>query len=630
MEKTPKPYGTWSSPISEEMLAGSLNLIDVQWADDGETLVWAERHDGFTSLMVRRPGQAPRRLNDSINIRGGCGYGGGEFALRGDSVVFAADDGRLYAAHLDTGLPRPITPPWGAVASPAISHDGEWVAFVHSHQDVDRIGLVDIGGTHWPTIAAQGADFYMQPTFQPDDRRLLWVAWDHPAMPWMATRVEAAHLSLDDGTPSVGDTQILYGADDPRDIARQQPLFSPTGTHLAHLSDQSGRWQVIVEDLSTGQTTALSDPLRDVGGPAWIQGLRYYAWEPSGDSVLAISSDLGASRIDRLPLNGAHEPTGLFNDYTHLSQLSLAPSGHVACLAESSLCPPRVVSATAGKTHIERFSSSERLGPDDLAVVKPVSWSTGTAGPIETVHGLYYPPTNATQRGTGRPPALVMIHGGPTSQRTQRFEARNQYFASRGFAVLDVNYRGSTGYGRQYMEALFGQWGVVDVEDAVGGARFLVDEGLAAKDQLVIMGGSAGGYTVLQTLTTHPGVFKAGVCLYGISDLFALQMGTHKFEAHYNDTLIGILPEDAETFRARSPIFRAEAIQDRLAIYHGAKDRVVPPDQAEAIADSLRRRGVDLLHHVYEDEGHGWRRTDTIKHFHRSLLDFLQRHVIFG
>lgn len=632
MTKMKRQFGLWDSPLSPEMLARSARLSGVQWAGDGETLVWLESVDGRGVLMVRRPGQAPRAINDRLSVRGGVGYGGGAFCVHGQAVYFSAKDGRLYRCELERGLPKAITPEWGAVASPAVSPDGKWVAYVHRHEEVDRIAVVDSEGASWPTVAAEGADFYMQPAWDSEGDRLFWVQWDHPHMPWNATTIASAQVGFEQGVALVGDSEVVVEASN---VAHQQPTASPNGEHLAYLSDASGHWDVVLRSSDgIDAITSKGSDRREYATPAWIQGLRHYQWSADGESILAISSREGIARLDRITIDGAVEPAGLFEDYTSIEQVSVSSKGHVAAVVASSSIPPRIVSAAPdGVEVVEVFGSSERLSGDELATVKPVCWplESGPSEPtVDEVHGLYYPPTNPRFEADGKPPALVMIHGGPTSQRTARWEPRNQFFASRGWAVLDVNYRGSTGYGRDYMEALFGKWGVADVEDAVAGAKFLAEEGLADADQIVIMGGSAGGYTVLQSLVTHPGVFRAGVCLYGISDLFALQMGTHKFEERYNDTLIGPLPEAAEKYRQRSPINFADAIEDAVALYHGAKDKVVPADQAELIARSLQRRGVPHLHHVYEEEGHGWRQEDTIIHFHQSVLEFLTRHVIYG
>lgn len=628
MAKQKRQYGLWESSLSAEMVAQSAGISDVQWAGDGETLVWLQRRDGRGVLMVAHPGGAPRPINDRLSVRGGVGYGGGEFRVFDDRVFFAADDGRLYRAELDCGIPEPITPEWGSVASPAVSPDGEHVAYVHHHSDVDRIAVVDAEGQKWPSIACEGADFYMHPAFSPDGNELVWVEWDHPNMPWNGSLVCTATVERSQGGLVVGSPKTIAGADD---VACHQPAYSPDGTYLSYLTDESGHWQLVLRNRKTDEESTISAEGVEYGGPAWVQGQQFYGWRGDSEGVVAIASKEGVKQVDRLGVDGERVELDAVDDYTAFGQISVSPTGRCAAICSSSSIPARIVEfSDGGDARVRVHSSSERLYDEELADVRPVSWPSGDDGPIETVYGLYYPPTNPCFEADGKPPAIVMIHGGPTSQRVATWEPSNQYFATRGWAVLDVNYRGSTGYGREYMEALFGEWGVLDVDDAIGGAEFLAGEGLADGDRIAVMGGSAGGYTVLQALVTHPGAFKAGVAKYGISNLFELQRGTHKFESHYNDTMVGELPEASEEYRERSPLFSADAIEDAVALFHGSEDEVVPPNQSEMIAESLARRGVPHLHHVYEGEGHGWRRSDTVVDFHERALEFLVEQVVFA
>ncbi len=605
--------------MSVEMLGGASRFLEVKWGDNGEALVWLERSDGQGRLWVRRGREGARPLTDGISVGGEVGYGGGGFDVQGMDMVYCSE-GRLHRLNLERGLSRAITPAFGSVASPAISADGQWVAFVHRYEGRDRVAVVDIEGNRWPVIAGEGADFYMQPSWSPEGDELYWACWDHPAMPWNEARIERARWE-GDGAGSVEGVAGEAGDE----VARQQPLVSPDGQRLAYLSDGSGHWQVVVRHLESGQEERWSKEGDEYGGPAWIQGLRYMEWQDS-TTLVAVARRHGEGRVERLSEGGEPREVAGFGTYGLIEQISVNGAGEIAALAQGSTTPPRVVVAGQEGSMPMAYSSSERLGKGDLSTAEPVSWEVDG----QEVYGLYYAPTKDLFGDGSAPPALVMVHGGPTSQREAGWEARNQYFATRGWAVLDVNYRGSTGYGRAYMEALFGQWGVVDVADVVGGARYLADEGLADGSRIAIMGGSAGGYTVLQSLATHPGVFRAGVSLYGISNLFELSAGTHKFEAYYNDTLIGPLPESAERFRERSPLFSAERISDPVAIYHGAKDKVVPIDQAEAIVGSLKSRGVPHEFHVYDEEGHGWRREETVIHFHESVLEFLTRQVVYA
>ena len=399
---------------------------------------------------------------------------------------------------------------------------------------------------------------------------------------------------------------------------------------LAFLTDETGWLEIYIHDLETGETRKLSDAGCDHGHPLWIQGMRTMRWAGDGESIYALRNVAGIFSLWSYPLDGSEprEVSG-FEHYTSLDQVDVSSRGRVAALASSSTIPPRVVCTESnGELRVVRRASAEQVAPENLSEMKPVSW---TAEDGTTVFGNYYPPANPNYEApSGKPPAIIMIHGGPTAQSTAKWSPRNQFFATRGYAVLDVNYRGSTGYGRDYMASLLGQWGVLDVEDAVGGAKFLAEAGLADPDRVVIMGGSAGGYTVLHSLVKAPGVFAAGISMYGISNLFTLAAGTHKFEASYNDSLVGALPEASDLYRDRSPIFGAENMVDPVAVFQGEDDTVVPKDQADAIVASLRQRGVPHEYHVYEGEGHGWRKPETIEHFYGAVLDFLRQYIIFS
>lgn len=625
---TTKPYGTWNSPISASDTAGQLRLNTLDWTSDGETLVWVEGRGAKGVVVARRGANAPVDISGDVNVRGGVGYAGGELAVHGKTAFFTGADGRIWRADVDGGKPRPITPAYGKVASPTVSPDGRWVVFVHTSDGEDVLAAVDADGRQWPWKIVVGADFYMQPTWAPGGQRLAWVAWDHPNMPWDGTRLESAAVEFDKRGFKLGAVEVWAGDDD---VAVQQPEFSPDGTYIAYTSDELGFAHLWIRQLTEDSPVRLTRNDGEVAGPAWIQGLRHFAWSTESRTLFATLNERGITRLMRYSVDGAENEVEAAAAHTSIAQPAISTTGHIAFLGSASQQPPRVVTLLNAQTErVEQRATNERMPPERLAAMEPVSWKQQTdAGSIEIYANLYRP-TNPDYQASGRPPAIVRIHGGPTSQRVASYDAQCQFFATRGFAVLDVNYRGSTGYGRDYMELLRGNWGLHDVADAVGGARFLVDNDIADPDKLVIMGGSAGGYTVLQTLCDYPDAFAAGVCLYGIANLFTLSMETHKFESSYNDILVGPLPEASDAFRARSPIFKADQISAPVAIYHGAQDTAVPPDQAEAIVASLRSRGVPHFFHMYENEGHGFRRPENLEHFYDSLLDFLTQHVLFA
>jgi dipeptidyl aminopeptidase/acylaminoacyl peptidase len=498
------------------------------------------------------------------------------------------------------------------------------------------LAIVDIEGKQWPQKLLHGEDFYMQPCWHPhhttDRTHIAWISWNHPNMPWDSTTLKMATLVTDGtGLPRVAQVETLI---DKPDVAVQQPLFSPDGRSLVYISDESGWTNLSLYDLENGQHRVLtSDPI-DMGRPAWVQGIRTYGFSPDGQRIYYLRNEQGFVHlwVYGLKTGQARKVSSPLNAYTDLSQIAISPTqGTLAFVASSSTTGSRIISYTPGSDTIytHKRATGENIAPEELSTPQPVQWTVNGADNI-TVHGLYYPPAGSPHATTDRPPAIVNIHGGPTGQATAGYNPRAQFFATRGYAYLEVNYRGSTGYGKQYMSALRGQWGVLDVQDAIDGARYLVDAGLADETKLVVMGGSAGGYTVLKALVDHPGFFKAAICLYGVSNMFTLAADTHKFEEHYLDSMLGPLPEAGDIYRSRSPIFSADKIVDPIAIFQGEIDTVVPKAQAESIVASLRQRNVPHEYHLYQGEGHGWRKRETIEAFYKTVEQFLRNYVIFA
>jgi dipeptidyl aminopeptidase/acylaminoacyl peptidase len=629
-KKTLKQFGLWTSPIHPKSLAQGLQFRDVAWDSDGETLVWLEDRSGQGVLVCARPGRAARDLTTTLAVRARVGYGGGDFTVAGGYVYFVASTGRLYRQPLEPGPAIPLTPEFGRAASPIVSPNGQWLLFVHHYEGTDGLAIVDVEGQRWPQKLAFGDDFYMQPRWHPDGNRIAWIAWNHPQMPWDGTTLKLATLRSDGpGLPTVTDVQTLAGGED---VAIFQPEFSPDGRYLAYISDETGWSNLTLYDLAQGRHQALTAGEAEIGMPAWVQGLRTYGFAPDGQMLYYLRNQAGIRRLWTCNLaDGTAQEVTPLAAYTWLDQIAVSPRQEkLAFIASSGTIPGRVITWTAGSeepVHIWKRSADENVPPQDLSTPRPVSWNApdGTE-----VHGLYYPPHSNAFESTGLPPAIILVHGGPTGQVTARYDAAAQFVATRGYAVLQVNYRGSTGYGKAYMATLREKWGIYDVEDAVSGARYLAEAGLTDPGRLVIMGGSAGGYTVLQSLVTHPGFFKAGVCLFGVSNLFTLAADTHKFEERYLDSLIGPLPEASARYRERSPIFAADKITDPLAVFQGEIDQVVPRAQSDEIVASLQARGVPHVYQVYEGEGHGWRKSETIEDFYRRLEAFLKQYVLFA
>jgi dipeptidyl aminopeptidase/acylaminoacyl peptidase len=630
MTKRRVSYGLWESPITPRQLALGVRLSDLCWDTDGETLVWLEGRSSQGILVAKRRGEAPRDLTVERSVRARVGYGGGDFTVFRGTVYFVSE-GRIYRQSIREGEATPITPPYGEAASPRISPDGKWLLFVHSDGVQDVLAIVDTEGRFWPQRLACGRDFYMQPCWHPAGDRVAWIAWDHPHMPWDETDLTLASLTLSgDGLPRVRGSERVAGGDG---VAIFQPEFSPDGRSLAYVSDEPGYGNLFLYDLARKTHRRLTTGEEDLSTPAWVQGLHTYGFSSNGRRIIYRARRRGIDRLLGIDIETGRGESfeEHFADYTLLQQIAPSPTEDVvALIAQSSMIPARVVTCTLAGQHlprVHRYSSAETVPLDVLSRPEPISWATSNKA---KAYGLYYPPRNGTFVGSGLPPVIVQVHGGPTSQYTAGYHGTTQFFTSRGYAVLEVNYRGSTGYGREYRNALQGNWGVFDVDDVVSGAQFLAESGRVDRNRMVIMGGSAGGYTVLRSLTEHPGVFRAALCLYGVSDLFTLAQETHKFEAHYLDSLIGELPEASALYRERSPVFSAERIKDPIAIFQGEEDKVVPKDQSERIVASLKSRGVPHEYHLYPGEGHGWRRSETIETFYRDVERFLRTHVLFS
>jgi len=633
-EKTVRQYGLWDSPITPISLARGLTLADVDTTLNGDT-VWLEMRSGCGALVLHpSDDEAIRDLNSEICVRGKVGYGGAGFGLSEKDVFFIdGKSGRIFRQPLGSGEARPITPSFGGVAAPVPSPDGRWLLFVRSYEEMDTIEIVDTEGNFLPQRLVQGEDFYMQPAWHPEGNRIAWIAWNHPNMPWDGTYLRVGYLQFHEGClPILKDGKTIAGGEE---ISVFQPEFSPDGKHLAYVSDETGWWQLYLYNLETGEHRQLTNAPAEHGKPAWVQGMRTFTFDLTGKYLIFLRNQDAHVTLWQLDLeNGEEQQIQIDPEYTFLDQPAVSEKG-VSLIASGGRVPPRVVvwqlveksDYSQGKSHILRRATTEMLPEEAYSQPEDISWEGMDGG---TAYGLYYPPTSAHFTGEGLPPLVLGIHGGPTSQRVNAFNANAQFFTSRGYAYMEVNYRGSTGYGREYRNKLRGNWGIYDVEDAVSGAKHLIQKGLVDEKRIVIMGGSAGGFTVLKALEDYPGFFKAGICLYGVSNQFTLAADTHKFEAHYTDTLLGKLPEASALYRERSPIFFVDKIQDPIAIFQGEDDVVVPRDQSDTVVESLKRRGVPYIYHLYPGEGHGFRKAETIEHFYKTVEGFLKQYVIFS
>jgi len=628
-KKTPKQYGLWPSPITPISLARGIAFSDLAWDHDG-TLVWREWRSDRGVLVVQSPdGEAPRDLNNDFSVRAGVGYGGGDFTVGHGYFYFVeAKSGRIFRQPTHVGTANPITPAFGNAASPTISPDGKKLLFVHNYERQDCIAVVDSEGNYWPQKLISGDDFYMQPCWHPEGDRIAWIAWNHPQMPWDGTTLKLAKVTKPaQGLPKLGRVKKIAGDEKTAIFGAQ---FSPDGRYLAYVADPDGWWQLHVYDLESSEHRVLTGGQAEHGIPAWVQGRRTFDFSPDGKLIYFLKNRDGFVGLWQVDIkSGKQQRVRIGSEYNWMEQVAVAPEGkRVAMIASGGRIPTRVVTYDASDgSRVMARSLPEELPEKAYALPSPLTWK-GMDG--EDVHGIFYSPQNEGFEGIALPPLMVLVHGGPTGQRGAHFDGQAQFFASRGWAVLQVNYRGSTGYGRVYRDKLRRNWGIYDVQDTVSGAQFLVEDGQVDGNKLVIMGGSAGGFTVLKTLEDYPGVFKAGVNLYGVANHFTLAADTHKFEERYLDSMLGPLPEAAEIYRERSPLFFADKIQDPIIVFQGEDDKVVPQNQSDEIVAALQRNGVPHEYHLYPGEGHGFRKTETIEKFYATLEKFLKQYVIFG
>jgi dipeptidyl aminopeptidase/acylaminoacyl peptidase len=632
-------YGTWKSPITSEFVAsGSIRLGQVALQDDG--VYWVEMRPaegGRNVVMWWTPGLGPIDVTaPPFNARTRVHeYGGGAFVVCDGTVVFSEfADQRLYGqAHGDP--PRPITPEAELRYADAIydRHRHRVICVREDHSVVGSaakncIVSIDLRARRSPDslehmdagqVLTIGNDFYSSPRLSPDGSQLAWLTWNHPNMPWDGTELWVGHLGTDG---LLSDCTRIAGGNEESIF---QPEWSPDGV-LHFVSDRTGWW-----NLYRAPREGLTEPVTrleaEFGRPQWVFAMSTYAFE-SATHVICTYSQHGTWHLASLDtLSGALEPMKC--PYSQVSSICAEP-GRVVLVAGSpteQVCLVQLDLATG------RYSVLRRTGKTDieakyLSVPQPIEFPT--EGGL-SAHAFYYAPRNGdyTAPPSEKPPLLVISHGGPTSATSTALSLSIQYWTSRGLAVLDVNYGGSTGYGRAYRQRLDGRWGVVDVDDCVNGARYLVERGDVDGARLAIRGGSAGGYTTLSALTFRD-TFSAGASYYGISDLEALTQDTHKFESHYLDRLIGPYPEHQDLYVERSPIHFTDRLSCPMILFQGLDDPVVPPNQAEMIYDAVRAKGLPVAYLPFPGEQHGFRRAENIQRALDAELYFYSRVFGFG
>jgi dipeptidyl aminopeptidase/acylaminoacyl peptidase len=627
------PYGAWRSPLSAERVAGAAVGLG-QIAVDGDDVYWVETRpvEAGRSVLVRwRGGEGAVDLTPppwGVRTRV-HEYGGGAFAVGGGIVCFSHDaDQRVYRLG-DDGVPTPITPAgrWRYADGVVDRARGLLLAVREDHtaggEPVNALVRIDLAGRATPQVLAAGADFYAAPRLSPDGRQLAWIEWNHPDMPWDGTTLWTAQL---DAAGDLHDARRVAGS---RDESILQPDWSPDGV-LHCVSDRSGWWNLY--RVGRDDLTALCPRAAEFALPPWAFGTSSYAFL-SATMLVCAWADAGRWQMGRLDVcSGALEPFD--RPWTEIGSVRTA-GGRVVLRAASPSTSPAIVVLDAPDASPRVLRQSVDVGLDATWVSTPEAVTFAGAGGAAS-HALLYRPVNPEHVAPAgeRPPLLVRCHGGPTGAANAALDVGLQYWTTRGIAVLDVDYAGSTGYGRTYRRRLDGGWGIVDVEDCIAAARTAVARGWADEARLAVRGSSAGGFTVLCALAFHD-VFRAGASWYGIGDLEALAHDTHKFEAHYEERLVGPYPAMAERYRARSPLHAAAGITCPVIFFQGLDDPVVPPSQAEAMVAAMRTRGLPVAYLAFPGESHGFRRADTIRRaleaelsFYGQVLGFLSADAI--
>ncbi len=643
------PFGTWTSPLTgAAVAAGNLRLGAVQV--DGDDIYWSEgrpQEGGrYALLRWRRDGSVIEVVPPDFNVRTRVHeYGGGAYVVR-DGVVYCVNfaDQRVYRIAANQ-KPAPLTPegawryadfnvdiPRQRLICVREDHTQEGREPINALVSIPigpaKVGHYDEGPAkagHYEynvTVMASGYDFYSTPRLSPDGSTLAWLCWRHPNMPWDGNELWLADV---DESGALENQRRVGGGSD---VSIYQPGWSPDGS-LHFASDRTGWWRLYRSDRSgRSQQAVLRNPPEDAefARPEWIFGTS--TWAFAGPSRMLVSY----TQRGRWHLAVVDVETGTLTPIVP----ELQPHDWIAANATSAVvvagsetkpdCIVRIDLA-GGETATIRLASRQQIDSAYLSVPESIEFPTADG---RTAHAFYYAPRNRdfTAPESELPPLIAISHGGPTAATEATLDLEIQYWTSRGFALVDVNYGGSSGYGRPYRERLNGEWGIVDVVDVINAARYLCKTGRADAQRLIIRGGSAGGYTTLAALTFHSGVFKAGASYYGISDLEVLELDTHKFESRYSHSLIGPYPEARDVYRARSPIHAIDRLACPLILFQGLEDKVVPPNQSQMMADAVARKGLPVAYLAFEGEQHGFRRAETIVRCLESELYFYGK--VFG
>lgn len=617
-------YGSWKSPITSDLIVqGTIKLEQVTldgantyWienrpAESGRNVIVKNSANNYTEDVIAAPFNARSRVHE---------YGGGSYLVAADVTYFSNFSNGCIYRQRPQGTPEALTTGKLHYADGIADLQRQrliWVAEDHGtngNEPSNYLLSVSLIDTSKQVIIHSGQDFYCCPRLSPDGSQLAWVSWNHPNMPWDATQLWLADIATDG---SLHEARCVAGADNSESIT--QPEWSPDGV-LYFVSDRNNWWNIY--RYANSQIEPLVEKSAEFARPHWVFGQSCYAFA-SAQRIICTYNQNGLWQLAEIDLT-SRTLTDISTPFTDISYLRASANEAVFCGGSATIANAVVkLDLTTHQYEILKSSSSVAIDANYISVPEPIEFPT-TAG--RTAFGFYYAPRNPQhQAPPGElPPLFVKSHGGPTSAASSIFNLQIQYWTSRGIGVLDVNYGGSTGFGRQYRQRLNDNWGIIDVDDCCHGAEYLVAQGKADPNRLIISGGSAGGYTTLCALT-FKNVFKAGASYYGISDLEALAQDTHKFESRYEDRLVGPYPERKDLYQARSPINFQKQLSCPMIFFQGAEDKVVPPNQSEMMVNALRDKKLPVAYLLFAGEQHGFRQAATIKRALDAELYFYSR-----
>jgi len=627
LKKKVAPFGSWKSPITTDLIVKkSIQLGEI--IIDHKDIYWSESrpYEGGRNVIVRmrvdkeKIDLIPPPFNARTRVHE---YGGGSFTVKDGTLYFSNfEDQRIYR-KLPGKNPEPITPEGNLRYADGIidKRRKRLICVREDHRNkgispINTLVSIDLEGNNNAKVLVSGNDFYSSPRLGPKGNQLMWLTWNHPNMPWDGNELWVGELK-DDG--SIGKSKKVAGSINESIF---QPEWSCDG-EIYFISDRNGWWNLY--RLKEGKIENVVKMKAEFGKPQWVFGLSTYGFDSEGNIICSYTKeekwnlahiDLSSGDMEKIKI-----------PYSYISLLKVE-GGRAVFTGGSWSRPMSLVKIDLSTLNYEVLQSSTKLSVDPgyLSFPEAISFPTEEN---KKAYGLHYPPKNKDYTSPPKelPPLIVTGHGGPTSSTSSTLSLPIQFWSSRGFAVLDVNYGGSTGYGREYRKRLNHKWGIVDIDDCVNGARYLVERGKADKDRLIIRGGSAGGYTTLSALTFR-NFFKAGASYYGISDLESLAKETHKFESHYLDGLIGPYPDKRKIYQERSPIKHTNQLSSPVIFFQGLEDKIVPPAQSESMVAALRKKGLPVAYISFKGEQHGFRREENIKRALEAELYFYSR--IFG